>query len=132
MNYQTLIIAWLVFLVTWFSSGQVFGDSSRNQEVSRERLVKFAKCITEKGWVLYSSFTCSACRAQVELFGQATAHLKIIECNPHAPDTQVQQCLEKKIRHTPTWLMEKNGAEFKRFKGFKKLEDLAFMTGCAL
>ena len=132
MNYQTLLLAWLVFLVICFSSGQVFGGSLRNHEASRDRLVEFAQCMTEKGWVMYSSFTCSACRAQVELFGQATDHLKIIECNPHAPDTQVQQCLEKKIRYTPTWLMEKNGTEIKRFKGFKKLEDLAFMTGCAL
>ena len=130
MNYKILILAWLMFLILCFSSSQALGDSSRNQEASHERLVKFSQCITEKGWALYSSFTCSACRAQIELFGQAAGHLKIIECNPHAPDTQVQQCLENKIRHTPTWLMEKNGAGVKRLKGYKKLEDLASMTGC--
>lgn len=81
---------------------------------------------------MYSSFTCSACRAQIQLFGQAVDQLKIIECNPHAPDTQVQRCLDKKIRYTPTWLMEKNGSEVERFKGYKKLEDLASLTGCNL
>ena len=81
---------------------------------------------------MYSSFTCPACRAQQGLFGQASVHLKIIECNPHAPNTQVEQCLKKNIRYTPTWLMEKNGTEIKRFKGYKELADLASMTECTL
>lgn len=119
-----------MFLVICFSPGQVFGDSPRSQEDSSDRLVKLAQCVTEKGWVMYSSFTCSACRAQRELFDSAADYLKIIECNPHAPDTQAQQCLEKKIRYTPTWVMEKNGIEVKRFKGYKKLENLVSMTGC--
>ena len=113
-------------------SGQAPAHPSRNHEVGRKELVEFAKCITKKGWTMYSSITCSACRAQRELFGQTAVHLKIIECNPHAPHTQVEQCLKKKIKHTPTWLLEKNGAEVKRFKGYKELEDLASMTGCNL
>ncbi len=132
MNRQIAVYSLLVISVVLLLSGTVFGDSSRNDEVSRERLMDFAQCITEKGWVMYSSFTCSACRVQRELFGPANEHLKIVECHPHAPDTQVQQCLKKKIRYTPTWLMEKNGVEVKRFKGFKKLDKLASMTGCNL
>ena len=122
----------LMLLALLFTSGQASGNSSRNNEVSQERSVEFAKCITKKGWSMYSSFTCLACRAQQELFGPAAVHLKIIECNPHAPRTQVEQCLKNKIRRTPTWLMEKNGAEVKRFKGYKKLKDLASMAGCDL
>jgi len=132
MNYKILISFSLMLLALLFISGQSFGDSSRNNEVSQERLVEFAQCITKKGWAMYSSFTCSACRAQQELFDQASVHLKIIECNPHAPHTQVELCLKNKIRYTPTWLMEKNGAEIKRSKGYKKMEDLAAMTGCTL
>ena len=130
MRHQIFILSALLTLISCFSADQVFGGSSRNQDVPRDPLVELAQCMNEKGWVMYSSFTCSACRAQIELFRQAADQLKIIECNPHAPDSQVQQCLDRKVRYTPTWLLEKNGTELKRFKGYKKLEDLAAMTGC--
>jgi hypothetical protein len=132
MNHKIINSYLAIFLIIFFTSGQVFGDTSQDSEVSQERLAEFAKCMTEKGWAMYSSFTCPACRAQQKLFGQATVHLKIIECNPHAPDTQVEQCLKKNIRHTPTWLMEQNGTEIKRSKGYKELKDLASMTECNL
>ena len=131
MNHKTIVPFSLMLLALFFSSIQASEDSSRNPEVSRERLAEFAQCMTKKGWVMYSSFTCSACRAQQELFGQATIHLKIIECNPHASNTQVQKCLEKQIRYTPTWVMERNDTEVKRSKGYKNSEELASMTGCA-
>jgi len=120
-----------MFLIFCLSPSQVFGDSLRNHVDSSGRLAGLAKCITEKGWVMYSSFTCSACRAQIKLFGPAADYLKIIECNPHDPDTQAQLCLKKGIRYTPTWLLDKNGTEIKRVKGYKKLNDLAVLTGCA-
>ncbi len=132
MNLKILIPSSLMFLTLLFISNQASGDTSRNPEVSQERLMEFAQCITKKNWTMYSSFTCSACRAQQKLFGGATDHLKIIECNPHAPDTQVEQCLKKNIRYTPTWVMEKNGTEIKRSKGYKQLKALASMTGCNL
>ena len=132
MNHKIIIVSSLMFLALLFISSQVSGSSSRTPKVSHERLVEFAECITKKGWAIYSSFTCSACRAQQELFGQTIVHLKIIECNPHAPHTQVEQCLKKNIRHTPTWVMEKNGKEVKRSKGYKEFDDLASMTGCEL
>lgn len=127
-----MIFVSLIVLALFFISPRAFGDFSQGQEVSRERLGKFAKCITNTGWVMYSSFTCPACRAQQKLFGEAYAHLKIVECNPHAPDTKVERCLENKIRFTPTWLMEKKGAEIKRKKGYQTLQGLASMTGCSL
>jgi len=130
MNHKIIIPSVLMFLALFFISSQVSGNSSRDPGVSQERLVKFAQCIAKKGWVMYSSFTCSACRAQQRLFGKASIHLKIIECSPHAPNTQVEQCLKKNIRYTPTWVMIQKGAEIKRSKGYKELDDLASMTGC--
>ena len=121
-----------MLLALIFISSEASGNTSRSPKVSQKRLGEFANCITNNGWAMYSSFTCSACRAQRELFGQTAVHLKIIECNPHAPHTQVEQCLKNNIRHTPTWVMEKNGIEINRSKGYKKLKDLASMTECNL
>ena len=132
MNHKIMIPSSLMLLALLFTSGQASGNSSRNNEVSQERSVEFAKCITKKGWSMYSSFTCLACRAQQELFGPAAVHLKIIECNPHAPRTQVEQCLKKNIQYTPTWVMTQKDKEVKRTKGYQKLQDLASMTGCTL
>jgi hypothetical protein len=132
MNHKIINCYLAISLIIFFTSGKVFANTSQDSEISQERMAEFAKCMTEKGWAMYSSFTCPACRAQQNLFGQATVHLKIIECNPHAPDTQVEQCLKRNIRHTPTWLMERNGTEIKRSTGYKKPGDLAAMTGCNL
>ena len=121
-----------MFVLLCLLSSRAFCDPSGREKTSSDQLETFARCLTEKGWVMYSSFTCSACRAQIKLFGQAVNQLKIIECNPHAQDTQVQRCLDKKIRYTPTWLIEKGDTEIKRYKGYKKLEDLASLAGCDL
>lgn len=132
MNPKIILSSFPAFLLSLLISCQAPGNPARNQEVPQERLAEFARCMTERGWIMYSSFTCPACRAQQKLFGDASVHLNIIECNPQAPDTQVEQCLKKNIRYTPTWLMEKNGTEVKRLKGYQELEELASMTGCAL
>lgn len=132
MNPKIIISFLLAFMMSAIIFGQALGHSSRNPKGSQEQWEEFAKCITEKGWAMYSSFTCSACRAQQELFGQASVYLKIIECNPHAPNTQVEQCLKKNIRNTPTWVMTQKGKEVKRSKGYKGMEDLASMTECPL
>ena len=54
-----------------------------------------------------------------------------IECNPNAPDSQAELCIEKEILVTPTWSIEKDGEE-QRKEGYMKLEDLAAFSGCAL
>jgi hypothetical protein len=132
MNHKIKIFSFLAFLMWVFMFNVALGGFQKNAQVSQNQLVEFTKCMTNKGWAMYSSVTCPACRAQLELFGPAFVHLKIIECNPHAPDTQVELCLKKKIRYTPTWLLEKSGTEVKRFRSYKELQDLAVMTECTL
>lgn len=90
-----------------------------------------AACLRDNGWVMYSSFTCSACRAQRKAFGAAFSAITEIECNPHAPNAEVARCVEKKILKTPTWIQEKAGIETNRLTGFQKLEVLAQHVECA-
>lgn len=108
------------------------GGESYSQEPTQEQLAALAHCLTDKGFVMYGSITCSACAAQRKAFGQAFAHIREIECNPHAPNSQVQLCLKRKIRKTPTWIAEKDGKEVKRTEGYQLLEDLASFAGCNL
>jgi len=132
MTPKIIISFGLAFIMLIITACQSLGNPSQSREIPPEQLEEFAKCVTEKGWVMYSSFTCPACRTQLSLFGKAHVHLKIIECNPHAPNTQVELCLKQKIRYTPTWVGEGNGTQVKRLKGYKELEDLASITGCPL
>ena len=115
-------------------ASQESSDESAAAELSAEDpldpLVAFAQCLTEKGVVLYSSITCSACRAQREAFGPAFTLITQVECNPHADNTQVDRCLARKIGMTPTWIAEPNGDELRRIEGYQRLEDLAAFAGC--
>lgn len=99
--------------------------------LSPEARSALARCLTENGWVMYSSITCSACRTQREAFGNASALIREIECNPHAQNTEVERCLARGIRKTPTWVQERDGSEVGRIEGYHVLEDLAAATGCA-
>lgn len=62
----------------------------------------FAKCLTEKGWVMYGAEWCGHCKVQKALFGDSFKYIKYIEC----PDN-TQLCLDKEISGYPTWKIEK-------------------------
>jgi len=113
----------------WALAGNA--QASQYDDPTQETLVELATCLTEKGWVMYSSFTCSACRAQRKAFGDAFQHIEEVECNPNAPNNQVERCLKTIIKKTPTWVLEKEGEEIKRFEGYQLIEDLASTSGCA-
>jgi hypothetical protein len=107
------------------------GDSSA-LAAHAERLSNLAQCLTERGWVLYSSAECPACRAQRKAFGGAFARIEEIECHPQAPDTQHAICRERGILKTPTWVQVRAGAESQRLEGYQPLEALASAAGCEL
>lgn len=132
MNRKITFFSFLAFLLWVFVANPAAGSPKKNAQITQDQSVELAKCMTEKGWAVYSSATCSACLAQLELFGPAHVDLKIIECNPYAPGSQVELCLKKKIMYTPTWLMEENGMEVKRIRGYKELQGLASISECTL
>jgi hypothetical protein len=92
----------IFFSSMWVLGGNAHADGSRFENPDEAALVELATCLTDKGWAMYSSITCSACRAQRKAFGKAFSRIKVVECNPHAPNTQVELCLERKIKKTPT------------------------------
>ncbi len=124
------------FLVILLSSGQHYGNAeesvSKFLEPSQSQYSKelLARCLTDKGFVVYESITCSACRAQRKLFGNAFEFITVIECNPIVPEHQTDRCLEKEIWKTPTWIMEQDGKEIKRLEGYQLLKDLDTFSGC--
>ncbi len=61
----------------------------------------FAKCLTEKGWVMYGAEWCSHCKDQKALFGDSFQYIKYVEC----PDN-IQLCLDRGVNGYPSWIVE--------------------------
>tara|TARA_Y100000310_G_C20698277_1_gene827272 strand:+ start:4664 stop:5041 length:378 start_codon:yes stop_codon:yes gene_type:complete len=92
----------------------------------------FAKCLKNNGAKMYGSYTCSVCKKQRELFGPSFHHVGEIECHPRGENPQTQLCLEKDIKKTPTWTLEKDGVELDRKEGYQTIEILSEFSGCTL
>ncbi|MEN8261485.1 MAG: hypothetical protein ABFS02_13055 [Pseudomonadota bacterium] len=135
MNYRRVVIG-LFSLSALFLFGCEKEERANNTvepaDLPAENVAALATCLRDKGWVMYSSFTCSACRAQRKAFGDSFALIAEVECNPYAPNAQVDRCVEKKILKTPTWIQEKDGAEMNRLVGRRRLEALAAKAQCVL
>ena len=80
----------------------------------------FAKCLTEKGAMIYTSPTCSHCMAQKELFGDSFQYVKNIDCMKDPA-----QC--GNIKAVPNWVI--NG---ENLVGQQSLETLSQKSGCPL
>lgn len=117
---SVLCVAWLALV------------SCSDQGPSVEARTQFAECLSENGWIMYGSTTCSACRAQRKAFGEAFHKITEVECNPNVPDNQVELCLKRDIGLTPTWINETGGQVQGRIESYQLLDDLARMTGCPL
>jgi len=89
-----------------------------------------ARCVTEKGVSMYSSFRCAFCARTKEDFGSSFQYLNEIECHPQGKNSQTELCVAKRITGTPTWIIEPEGVEQKRFAGYLTPEELADFAGC--
>ncbi len=90
-----------------------------------------AKCLTEKGVKMYSSFLCGVCAAVRKDFEDSFQYVEEIECHPRGENPQTELCLSKDVQRTPTWTIEQDGKEIKREVGYLSPEDLAEFAGCS-
>ncbi|MBI4042126.1 MAG: hypothetical protein HY391_01490 [Deltaproteobacteria bacterium] len=124
--------------IFWFNRTDQYRDyrslSSQPVKGNSSAVDLLAQCLADKGMTFYGSFTCQACVANKRIFGSSfrflTSRGREIECNPRHPLGQAALCKEKKIRYTPTWVLERGGKELKRLEGFQSLEKLALFTSC--
>lgn len=83
---------------------------------------EFAKCVTERGMVMYGATWCPHCNNQKKLFGDSFQFVKFVDCESNA-----ELCNEAGIKGYPTWIL--NG---RPYEGELSLKELSKMTGCAL
>ena len=80
----------------------------------------FAKCLTEKGAVIYGNDYCQYTNKQLNFFGKSEEYLNYIRCSENQ-----KLCDDKNIKITPTW--EINGKMYEQVQSF---ETLSAISGC--
>jgi hypothetical protein len=80
-----------------------------------------ARCLTDRGAVLYSTVWCGPCLRQKALFGPHAHLLNIVDC-----DEQMEKCRDDNIVAVPTWAF-RDGS---RRTGPMTLRQLARRTRC--
>lgn len=108
-----IILIVLVLLVTF-----IIYEANNPETGAREE--KLAKCLAEKGAVLYVKPGCPICQAQKELFGNALEFLDIVDCS-----IQNEICYEKQVVRVPAWEINNQ-----MYRGKRSLEQLAELSGC--
>lgn len=113
-----LVAIFIVILVVIFA----FVKEKETKAVNYD---EFAKCLTEKGAIMYGAEWCSHCKEQKAIFGSSFKYVNYVEC----PDG-VQMCLEKGISGYPTWII---GTSTK-IEGFDEntMQELSRVTSCSL
>jgi uncharacterized membrane protein len=95
---------------------------------------EFAQCLTEKGYLEYGSATCASCAKQRAMFGEAYQFINEVECDPRNDHNQVDRCIAKGIKKTPTWFQEdaEQNTLYEFEPGIQSLEKLSEVSGCPL
>jgi protein-disulfide isomerase len=114
-----IIILILVFLAAGYLgyTGLLTGKAGNGGSGDAEGL---AKCLTDKGVVMYGSKYCPHCRNQKEMFGDAFQYVNYIECTEER-----QKCMDAGITGVPAWIIDGN-----KYEGVQPLEKLAELAGC--
>ena len=82
----------------------------------------FAKCLTDKGAVIYGNDFCSYTNQQRNGFGKSKKYLNYVKCIDNE-----ELCNSKGVKITPTW--EING---QMYEGVQNFEKLAALTRCEI
>jgi glutaredoxin len=82
----------------------------------------FAKCLSNKGIVMYGAKTCGHCSSQKKMFGDSFKYINYIECTD-----QLNLCQQNGITGVPAWIID--GV---KYSGEQPLEKLSELSGCEL
>lgn len=117
VNKKKYIILSLFILIVLFSSMTIYSYAKKPGKYN-----DFAKCLTEKGAVIYGNDYCSYTNIQLNFFGKSKEYLNYIKCADNE-----KLCNEKSVKTTPTW--EIDGKMYEQVQTFEKLSAI---TGCEI
>lgn len=85
-------------------------------------LDKFAKCLTDKGMVMYGAYWCPHCQNIKKMFAESFQYIKYVECT-----VETQTCTDKGVTGYPTFIW----GDGSRSSGELNLSDFAQKTSCS-
>ena len=115
INFRKYAVLSLVVLIMVFSLASVYSFTKKPGQYN-----EFAKCLTERGAVIYGNDFCQYTAKQLNYFGKSKEYLNYIKCIDNK-----ELCDSKGIKITPTW--EINGEMYKQVQTFERL---SVITGC--
>lgn len=96
--------------------------SAAQADYPQGSLDAFAKCLTEKGAVMYGASWCSHCNEQKKMFGDSFQYVTFIDCEQSG-----ELCNLAGISGYPTWIIKGQ-----QHPGTQPLGQLSALTGCPL
>ena len=102
--------------------------AGKSSPYNQSEVDEFAKCLTEKGAVMYGAFWCPHCANTKKRFGSSFRYIKYVECDPRGENQQAQLCISKNIEAYDTWEF----SDGSRVIGEPSFEELSAGTGCAV
>ncbi len=114
-GFRKYLVSGLVVLIIAFLSLTVYSSMQGPGDYDN-----FAKCLSEKGAVIYGNDFCQYTNKQLNFFGKSKKYLNYVKCFDNK-----QLCDEKNIMVTPTW--EINGKMYEQVQSF---DVLSALTGC--
>lgn len=121
MKLSTIILTGLLIAVIGFFVWRMNDAPGGGQYDS------FAKCLTEKGVVMYGAYWCPHCQNQKKMFGESWDFVSYVECSLPNKGGQTAECTAKGIKGYPTW--DINGV---MISGELSIETLSEKSGCAV
>jgi hypothetical protein len=83
----------------------------------------FAQCLTQKGVVMYGTYSCPHCQDEKAAFGDSFKYINYVECT-----VETDKCTAAGIESVPTWIFP----DSRKFVGEQGLQNLAKESGCTL
>lgn len=83
----------------------------------------FARCLTDKNFVMYGTDWCVHCKSQKDMFGKSFKYINFVNC-----DMKRDICQREGIDGYPIWKSD----DGTRYEGTQELSRLAALSGCNL
>ncbi|HIG98627.1 TPA: hypothetical protein HA231_04355 [Candidatus Woesearchaeota archaeon] len=120
----------LLFMITALVAAAALWGVQKNRAQANEpgQHDEFAKCLTEKGAMMYGAYWCQHCKNQKEMFGNSWKYVEYIECSLPNKAGRTEFCRKAGINGYPTWEF----ADGSRVSSEMSFEQLAGKSGCGL
>lgn len=118
-SYQKIFAIFITFMFIGSSMAYAFFYALPGSNNSND-YTKLAKCLSNKGVVMFGSDKCSVCKKQKRMFGQAFQYINYVDCEENP-----QACSINNIRAYPTWAINN-----KKYEGFMNADKLSSLSGC--